>query len=341
MAKKGGFKLMRTIFTNEDMSSLLQDVFNDNTIDVTLIDADTEEKTESDMVSYLNVEFYTWWRHATSSAEDRIDSGANVFESWKDSLNYSMDKSFALIEQTDEETISSQDIVGATILGRTTFLINANKVSNLEYYIRYLKGLYTGKPITRQASNGKTIAGYLTLGVLLYDTEPEQTQYGNMITAIMNWKFAYMKRAGNYSDIPITFSLDNTNYYDMIITKYNWQNIFTTEAVPRAGRVDLTGVITTAITQNVTISFFDFDESEFAYKLNNDYFWNLGAIEIDDEKTETQDVNIPIYVKVSKLYGSAMRIYKYKFVLTDFQKVLVNNDFTISSITLKTWGKGE
>lgn len=325
---------MRTLFTNEDMSNLLQDVFNENTIDVTLIDADTQEKTDSDMVSYLNVEFYNWWRHATTSVEDRIENGTNVFEAWKDSLNYSMDKSFALIEQTDEETIASQDIVGATIRGRTTFLCNADKITNLEYYMRYLKSIYTGNPIKRQTTNGSYVLGYLTLGVLLYDSEPEMTQYGEMITAVVNWNFSYMEVAGTYGDVALTLSLDDTNYYDMAITKYTWQNIFTTEAVPTSNRVDLTGFIVKAISHNLTIAFFDFDNS--LVNALNSVFWALNAVEIDNVSQSTQDVNIPIYVKAVVNNHT----YKYKMVLTDMQKVFSNNDFTISSITLKGWGKG-
>ena len=266
---------MRTIFTNQDMANLLTDVFKDNTIPVDLIDADTNERTESDMVSYLDIEFYTWWQHAKTSVEERIDTGANVLEAWRDSLNFSLGKSFALIEQTDEETIASQDIVGATVYMRTTFLIDASKVTNLEYYLRYLKGLYTGKPIKRETSSGENVVGYLTLGVLLYDTQPEMTQVGEMIQATINWRFAYMGVAGTYSDVNITLSLDGTNYYEMPLTKYTWQQMFTKQAVPTSKRVDKTGFIVQSISQQVTLAFFDFHN-----QLNTDLskiFWRLSA----------------------------------------------------------------
>lgn len=324
---------MRTMFTNEDMANLLTDIYNENTIDVTLIDEVDNTKTDSDMVSYLNIEFYTWWQHAKTSVEERIDSGANVFEAWRDSLNLSIGKGYALIEQTDEETITSQDIVGATISGRTTFLCPANKITNLEYYMRYLKGLYTGKPIERETLNGSKVIGYLTLGVLLYDAEPEMTQLGETIVAVVNWKFSYMEVAGTYSDVALTISLDDSTYYDLAITKYTWQNIFTKEAVPTANRADLTGFLVKAISHTITIAFFDFDKT-----LNNalnSVFWGLNAIEIDNVAQTTQNVNIPVYIKAVV----DNHTYKYKMVLTDMEKVFSNNDFTISSITLNGWGK--
>lgn len=324
---------MRTIFTNQDMANLFTDVFKNNTIDVDLIDEYTGAKTESDMVSYLDVEFYTWWTQVKTSLEERIDEGKNVYEAWKDSLNNSLGKSFALIEQTDEETIASQDIVGATVYMRTTFLCDANKITELEYYLRYLKGIYTGKPIKRETSSGDNIVGYLTLGVLLYDNQPEMYQNGKSIVATVNWRFSYMQVAATYDDVKLTISLDDTNYYDMPITKYTWQNIFAKEPVPTANRVDLTGFIIKSISHAVTISFFDFEKT--LTTAINEIFWDLNAIEIDGVAQTTQNVNIPVWLKAT--IGSKVR--KYKCVLTDMQKVFSNNEFVISSISLSGWGK--
>ena len=324
---------MRAFFSNEDMKNLIVDTFNNNTIDVTLIDADTQEETQSDMVSYLNVKFYTWWEHANSMYQNRQEQGLNVYESWLDSLNLSMKKSYALIEQTDEETISSQDIIGATIKGRITFLASANKVVNLEMYLRYLKSQFTGKPIERTTYDGTKVVGYLTLGVLLYDNAPEQTQLGETIIATINWQWSYMQLAETYDNVALSMSLDNTNFYSIPLTKYTWQNIFTTESVPTANRVDLTGFLAKSISHAVTLAFFAFDKT-FVQSLN-DLFWRLNAVEIDGVATTTQSVNIPIWLKA--VVGT--HTYKYKCVLTEFEKVFSNNDFTISSMTLKGWGK--
>ena len=324
---------MRSFFSNEDMATLLTDVFKNNTLDVTLIDEDTQEETQSDMVSYLSVEFYTWWNHAQSAIQDMQYSGQSIRDAWKESLNYSIGKSYALIEQTDEETIASEDIVGASVYGRITFMIDANKISNLEYYLRYLKNEYTGKPVKRETTNGDSVVGYLTLGILLYDQEPQMTQVGEVITASINWKWSYMQLAGTYSDVALQLSLNGVTYYDMTITKYTWQNIFTKESVPTANRPDLTGFLVKSISHTVTLSFYDFDKD--LTNVLNGVFWGLNAVEIDNVATTTQNVNIPIYLEAT----IGEHTYIYKCVLTDMQKVFQNNDFTISSITLNGWGK--
>ena len=327
---------MRAFFSNKDMAKLLEDVYKENTIGVDLIDEETGDKTESDIVSYLNIDFYTWWQHAKTAVEELLDNGGNIRESWKQSLNYSVGKGYALIEQTDEETIQSQDISGATILGRITFMVEANKITNLEYYLRYLKSQYTGTPIKRECSDGSNIVGYLTLGILLYDQEPMMTQVGEVIVATMNWKFNYLQIARTYNDTKLEISLSGNvdeNYKEMPMIKYTWQNIFTKEAVPTAVRPDLAGVLVKAISLSTTISYYDWDKS-ITNDLN-ELFWDLNAIEIDGTGQSARSVNISVYLRIT--IGTKKRVYKC--VLTDMQKVLTNNEFNISSITLNGWGK--
>lgn len=327
---------MRTFFSNEDMAKLLEDVYKENTLPVTLIDEVDETEKDSDMVSYLNVEFYTWWQHAKTSIDELAENGGNIRESWKQSINYSVGKSYALIEQLDEETIASQDISGATIMGRITFMIDANKIKNLEYYTRYLKSEYTGKPIKRETFTGEKVVGYLTLGILLYDQEPQMTQVGEVIVATLNWKFNYLAVAGTYDDVTLAISLNgdvDANYKEMPLIKYVWQNKFVKEGVPTAARVDLAGTLIKAISLGVTISFYDF-EKELTTAINS-VFWRLGAIKKNGTTLSTQSVNIPVYLRATIDEDT----YTYKMVLTDMQKVFANNEFTISSISLDTWGK--
>lgn len=327
---------MRAFFSNEDMANLLIETFEKNTIGVDLIDEELGTRTLSDMVTYLGINFYKWWQVAQSATDELINNGGNVREAWKESLNNSIGKSYALIEQLDEETIASQDISGATIIGRITFMVDANKITNLEYYLRYLKNKFTGNPIKTEASNGTDIIGYLTLGILLYDQQPETTQVGEVIVASLNWKFNYLQIASTYADIKLELSLNGNvdgNYKDMPMIKYTWQNIFTKEAVPTAARPDLAGVLVKAISLTTTISYYDWDNS-ITDELN-ELFWDLNALEIDGTTQSVRSVNIPVYLRVT--IGTKKRVYKC--VLTDMQKVLTNNEFNVSSITLTGWGK--
>ena len=330
---------MRSYFTNEDLARLIIDEYNENNVDVTLIDEQTKEQTDTTMVDYLNVEFVTWYEHAKTSMDRIIENGGNVLESWKESLSYALGKNYALIEQTDEEAIMSQDINGATVYGKITFMCDVGKIVNLEAYLRSIKSALTGKPIKRETANGGEVVGYLTLGILMYDAEPEMTQVGEVIECSLNWKWTYMQLAGTYSDVKFEISLDGTNYHEMLITKYTWKNIFTKEAVPTAERVDLTGFIVKAISQSVTIAYFDFDSQ--LTKLLNGTFWGLGAYAIKGPEDLTpvvqtvQAVNIPVYTRLT-IDGYE---YYYRHILTDMEKVFVNNEFTISSIALNGRGK--
>ena len=326
---------MRNIFSNEDMKTFLEDIFKNNSYNETIEDINTGVQKEVNVVNYLNINFYSWWKQDPTTIEQLMDEGGDIREAWKNSLQYSMDKSYALVEQLDEESIVSEDIDGATIKGRITFMINANKVANLEAYTRYLKSLLLGTPITITTSIGDKIRGYLTLGILLTEQEIEMTQVGKVMQVSLNYKFSYMKFAETYNDVRFQISLDNVNFYDLVISKYSVQNIVTTQAVPTANRPDLTGELGQAISKTITLTYFDFN-SEIC-ELLSDVFFEMGAIQIDDVDTNIQNVNIPIWVKLTRKNKNTN--YLYKMMLKDNSKIFNNNEFTIATLTLRGWGK--
>ena len=326
---------MRNIFSNEDMKNFLEDLFKNNSYNETIEDINTGVQKEVNIVNYLNIDFYSWWKQDQTMIEKLMDEGGDIREAWKSSLQYSMNKSYALVEQLDEESIVSEDIDGATIKGRITFMINANKVANLESYTRYLKSLFLGTPITINTSIGDKIRGYLTLGILLTEQEIEMTQVGKVMQVSLNYKFSYMKFAETYNDVRFQISLDNVNFYDLVISKYSVQNIVTTQAVPTANRPDLTGELGQAISKTITLTYFDFN-SEICELLSN-VFFEMGAIQIDDVDTNVQNVNIPIWVKLTR--KNKNKNYLYKMMLKDNSKIFNNNEFTIATLTLRGWGK--
>lgn len=326
---------MRNIFSNEDMKNFLEDIFKNNSYNETIEDVKTGVQKQVDMATYLNIKFYSWWNQEQTMVDNLMDEGADIREAWKNSLKLSLNQSYALVEQLDEESIVSEDIDGATIKGRITFMINANKVSNLEAYTRQLKANFLGTPITITTSIGEKIRGYLTLGILLYEQEPEMTQNGKMLQVSLNYKFSYMKFAETYNDVRFQISLDNTNFYDLVISKYSVQNIVTTQAVPTANRPDLTGELGQAISKTIALTYFDFNST--ICELLSDIFFEMGAIEIDGTATSVGEVNIPMWVKVTR--KTKNKTYLYKMMLKDNSKQFTNNEFTIATLTLRGWGK--
>ena len=356
---------MRTIFTIEDIKDIVEQIFNGNLKEhklskgsipyenpnsekVLLIDEDDGASQEVDIAEYLNVKFYNWKERLVSKENDGVDSNPSlsVFETWVQSLNFSMNEAYALVEKIDEEVTASQDIDSSTIIGKVTFLIQTDKIKNLDYYVTKIRNNFLGVPQDIQNSYGDKIKSFIMLGALSYDQEPFTSQLGECVVVSLNFRLSYLADALTYSDTEILISLDGDDEYDengnvqgttkylsMPITKASFQNIFGTNAVPTSSRPDLTGFIANSISNAKTLTFFDFNK-DLTMKFN-DLFWRCSAIRVDGVLKAVEDVNIPVYIKVK----SNNHFYIYKDVIENMQKSLTNNDFNISSISLKGWGK--
>ena len=359
---------MRTIFTVEDIKNIIENVFNGNlwlskasngsipyknpnSEKILLIDEDNGSQTEKDIAEYLNIKFYNWKERLVSKNSDFIDEepSLSVFDDWVQSLNFSMNESYALVERIDEEVTASQDIDSATITGKITFLIQTDKIKNLDYYITKIRNNFLGVPQEIQNSYGDIIKAFVMIGALTYDQEPFTMQLGECVIVSLNFRISYLANALTYSDTEIQISLDGDDNYDengaiigetkyltMPITRATFQNIFASNPLPTTERPDLTGFVATSLATAKTFSFFDFLNKELTMKFN-DLFWSCSAYRIDGKLSQVRDVNIPVYIRIK----SNGKTYVYKDMIDNMQKNLTNNDFNISSITTKGWGKIE
>ena len=357
---------MRTIFTSQDIKNIMKNIFNGNldlhklnnniayknpnSENILLIDEDDGTQSEKDLAEYLNIMFYSWKNRLIEKSEHFLNdkSTLTAFEDWVESLNVSLNESYALVELLDEEVTASQDIDSASKIGRITFLIQTNKISNLDYYLAKIRNTYLGNPQDIQNSYGDIVKAYITIGTLMYDEEPSTIQLGECVIVSCNFRISYLTDALSYNDTKVEISLDGddvynnsgeivgtTKYLTMPLTKSTWQNIFTSTSVPTAQRPDLTGFVATALSTVKTLSFYDFNK-ELSLKFN-DLFWRCSCYRYDGIITTTRQVNIPVFIRVTSNGHS----YVYKDMIDNMEKVIVNNDFNISSITLKGWGKTE
>jgi hypothetical protein len=356
---------MRTIFTIEDIKDIVEQIFNGNLKEyklskgaipyenpnsekVLLIDEDDGTSQEVDIAEYLNIKFYNWKERLVSKENDGVDSNPSlsVFETWVQSLNFSMNEAYALVEKIDEEVTASQDIDSATITGKVTFLIQTDKIKNLDYYVTKIRNTFLGVPQDIQNSYGDKIKSFIMIGALSYDQEPFTMQLGECVIVSLNFRLSYLADALTYSDTEISISLDGDDTYDengvvqgttkylkMPITRATFQNLFGTNAVPTSARPDLTGFVANSISNAKTLTFFDFNK-DLTMRFN-DLFWRCSAIRVDGVLKAVEDVNIPVYIKIKSNNHS----YIYKDVIENMEKSLTNNDFNISSISLKGWGK--
>lgn len=358
---------MRTIFTSSDIKNIMRNIFNGNLAQyklskgsveyknpnseqIVLIDEDDGTKTTTDLAQYLDIRFYSWKNRLVEKSEHSLvdEPQLSVYEDWVQSLNFSMKESYALVELLDEEVTASQDIDSATKIGRITFLVQTDKINNLDYYVSKIRNEYLGNPQDIQNSYGDIVKAYIMIGTLVYDEEPSTIQLGECVQVSCNFRISYLTNALSYNDTEIQISLSGDDTYDengnivgetkyltMPLTKVTWQNIFTSNPMPMSDRPDLTGFVASALSCVKTISFFDFNK-----KLSlqfNDLMWRSACYRLDGKISTVKEVNIPVYIRVNSNGHS----YVFKDMIDNMQKVITNNDFNISSVTLKGWGKIE
>ena len=151
---------MRTNFTIEDMKNIIDNIFNGNlwqskvsngsigyvnpnSEKILLIDENSGSQTDVDLAEYLNIRFYSWKQRLVEKGKDELElPPLSVFEDWVQSLNFSMNESYALVERIDEEITASQDIDSAIYMGKVTFLVQTDKVKNLDYYITKIRTVF-------------------------------------------------------------------------------------------------------------------------------------------------------------------------------------------------------
>lgn len=356
---------MRTIFTSQDIKNIIRNIFNGNLAQykasngkiayenpnsekIVLIDEDDGTKTEKDLAQYLDIRFYSWKNRLIEKGDQSLvdEPPLSTYETWVQSLNFSMKESYGLVELIDEEVTASQDIDSATKVGRITFLVQTDKISNLDYYVSKIRNAYLGNPQDIQNQYGDVIKAYIIIGTLVYDEEPTTIQLGECVRVSCNFRISYLTNALSYNDTEIAISLDGDDTYDddgnivgeskyltMPLTKLTWQNIFTSNPLPTANRPDLTGYVATALSCVKTLTFFDFNK-ELTLKFN-DLMWRYGCYRINGRVSSVKDVNIPVYIRIT----SNGNTYVFKDMIDNMQKVITNNDFNVSSVTLKGWGK--
>lgn len=345
---------MRTIFTSEDVKNLIEKTFNGNLAaykasngaiayqnpnsdKIIVREENSSQGEEYDLAKYLNISFYNWKERLVSTEDRSMESRQrlSVFEDWVQSLNVSMNEAYALVEKIDEEVTPSQDIDSATITGKITFLVQIDKIKNLDYYVSKIRNSYLGNPQDIQNSFGDILKAYIMMGDLSYDEEPFMTQLGEMIVTSCNFRISYLNDALTFGDTFVEISLDGIDgdYLTMPITKLTWQNIFVSKPVPTAQRPDLTGYVASSLSNAKTLTFFDFNK-KLSMKFN-DLFWSCNCIQRDGVESDMRDVNIPVFVRIT----NNGHTYIYKDMIDQMEKSMTNNDFNISSITLKGWGK--
>lgn len=340
---------MKTLLTTEDMKNIIDTAFNgnlwisrlskgeipyenENDEQILIVNEETGEQNSVSMAEYLNIKFYDW-KYRVSENDGQYLA---VFDNFISSINVSLDKAYALVEFTGEEAIASQDFDSATDNGVITFEIQSNKIKNFDYYARKIRNSFLGVPQTITNKNGEELTAFITIGIPTYSEEPSNSPLGETIIGNIGFTISYVNSALTYSDFEFSLSFDNVNFYTIPLIKLTWKEIFSSEAVPKANRPDMTGFINTLRSCTKTLAFYDYKASPFSKQLKRTFF-ELSAIKVNNTETIRKSVNIPIWLKVLDKEDNIT--YTYKDVIVDMERVFINNDFNTASITLRGWGK--
>lgn len=338
---------MKTILTTNDICNFIGTIFAENSEPIGITNEYSGEREEKDIAKYLNIKFYAWKNRVIEKGDDQyINPMYMDYDTWVQSLNLSMDESYALVEMLDEEVTVSKDIDSCNKIGQITFLVQSDKMTILDYYLHKLRNQYLGNTFIFQNSNGDKLKAFMLLGVPIYEEEPIQTQLGECIVVKCNFQFTYINNAETYTDYEISFSVGGEFTFDeqgntiteptfskVILSKMTPQLAFIVNPITVQDRPDLTGSIASASSSSFAISFFDF-ENDFIDKLN-DIFWSQTSFIKNDKLQNIQNVQVPIYMRVE----NKNNVYIYKCLIESITKTITNNDFVVTNLSLKLWGK--
>lgn len=324
---------MKTNFTSYELMNILKGLFSsDNDFALTITDSQGEGTQTNSILDYLNIDFYTFKKELKDL--DILEDIDNQ-NKWLVSLNDSMNKAYGLVEVNSNEPISSYGFDGGSVEGRVSFIIQADKVPNLEFYVSYLRNKYIGI-LEDLIKDNVNYTIHISIGDFNYDTEPFQSVLGQCVIVSFNITIAYMEKCYSYQDEIIEFSFDeNGTYYTLPFSKGDENLIYTGRSMVMQNRADKVGNINSSITTNMDFVFWLISSNEFINKLQ-DLAYQTTAYKIDnEEQTSVNNINTPIYVK--RTYNG--KTYIHKMVLLLFSKAYVNNDFTIGTIKLALYGR--
>lgn len=318
--------MSKSVFTTQNIKDIIDSAFKEHTEQIIIA---TNDKAETvDLQEYLNIQFYTFSQNlgVQKNQEKRQDE----FDNWYSNLNMALNKSYALVETTSEDSTISPDIDFVEKTGQITFIVQERKINQLDYYIQRLRSIYLGQPQKIKNNFGDTLNLYLLIGTLQYDEEPSNTAYGKTIVCSIGFKITYLTNALTYTDYEVSLSFDNQNYYHLPFNELSLQIIFANDALPRYHKSDLAGVRNKTASFVASISFYDFLKPIF--QEINKRFMLFACNKLNGQDLPAQDINELVYLKIG-----IQNENEYLFLCTydNIQKKIENASYSNMSLTLK------
>jgi hypothetical protein len=199
--------------------------------------------------------------------------------------------------------------------------------------MKKIRNNYVGVPQDLVNANGDIVSAFFLFGIMIYDEEPMQTPIGESIVCSLNYSISYLNNANSYNSMKIEISLDGETYESVLLSSATFKVISANKVQPKAQRPDLVGSISSGLSSEKTFTFFDYKMS--LYNALSSKFWTLCAVRKNGESLETQDVNIPIYIRVYP-DKTTSDYYDFDDIVDIWTCNIYNGDFNVINLSTKT-----
>lgn len=332
---------MRKQFTNYELSKLVSDIFTSNDISFTITDSQSEQTSVDSIVDYLNIDFYSFRKELKDT--DLSSDMVSQLEQWYLSSANGLNHAYGLVEIEENSVMTSYDFDGGSIRATITIMIQSDKVSNLDYFITYIRNKYVG--VIEDLVDETTNTTYSTHLVFsnVESSEPTESAFGTASRVTIGLDLSYMEKSMTYQDERFGIALDFDTNGDLTqfdgfpISRCSENIIFTGKAQIRQNTPNLSGQVNANATLSFTFTYWLLNSYETLQELDDTmkglcysyrYFRGTQATFIENT---AQDINVPVYILRNNLV--------YKMVVSSYTRDITNNDMTVITMKLSTYAK--
>lgn len=191
------------MFTNRDISKLMNDIFTTYNEEIVFSDG-----TKSTYKDYLNTKFYAFKEDIVnygSFSEFDIDSNLESLLS-QDKL-----KSYALVEQTNRDITFASNLTLESVSGRITIIIQDDKQNVLDAFINKIREGLRGKYDTYLGLDNKQYRMYVSFSSLISNGDTFDSPLGRSSILQLEFKIGYIDKAEVFTDEKYVLSYENSD----------------------------------------------------------------------------------------------------------------------------------
>lgn len=345
----------KTSFSTYDIKQIFEYAYNSEKWDIIEVNQYQETTKEVSIQDFIKLTLFDYkldLKQENFFEEDEAFNFPNL-DNWLNS-NGDTSRTYGLVEIINKNLTASIDIDMGSIASRITFIINQDKAEALESHIDKIRSAYLGKVFDYYNNENKLISMYISLGTLVYESQPIITPLGKTIIVSLDFTIAYISGADTYNNADIMLSLDGNAFYKVPMVKVSPNYTFTGKTNISQERPYRSGVINSSVVKSVVMSFWanknDFITTQIIHNvkiMNADYYTTTIPNEIQtnlaNNSTEYNS-NIPLYFSEKDEYYLGTELISQwvinKMNITSLSIDIKNSDFISVTLTLTQYGKG-